>query len=135
LRHSVPAPENVRQVRGLELKLFHAELDGFDQIGRVDPVVFLHASTSVTSTSNRSPVAVFGLASQSFSISLRAFWWSRSVLMGLIVISDLFCLDFVVRRMVTNERALVHSSFEKSSIQGLRKRLYESGFSAAGEAV
>jgi hypothetical protein len=70
-----------------------------------------------------------------FSISLRAFWWSRSVLMGLIVISDLFCLDFVVRRMVTNERALVRSSFEKSSIQGLRKRLYESGFSAAGEAV
>jgi hypothetical protein len=55
--------------------------------------------------------------------------------MGLIVISDLFCLDFVVRRMVTNERALVRSSFEKSSIQGLRKRLYESGFSAAGEAV
>src|SRR6185503_7881923 len=28
-RHSAPSPENVRQVRWLELKLFHTELDGF----------------------------------------------------------------------------------------------------------
>lgn len=40
-RHSVPAPENIRQVRRLKIELFHAKLDGFDRIGRVDPVVLL----------------------------------------------------------------------------------------------
>jgi hypothetical protein len=55
--------------------------------------------------------------------------------MGLIVMSDLVCVDFVVFNMGANERALAHSSIENSSIQNHRRRPYESGFSAAGEAV
>jgi hypothetical protein len=63
---------NIRQVRRLKLKLFHAELDRFDRIGRVDSVMFLFVGFEcVTSTSSRSPFAVFGFASQSLSISLR----------------------------------------------------------------
>jgi hypothetical protein len=52
--------------------------------------------------------------------------------MGLIVMSDLFCPDFVVLRM---QELYLITRLKNPSIQNLQGRLYESEFSDAGEAV